>query len=83
MIHEDAVSIRVTPFAYSDEIHVLIPPKYWGNYALPEGIRRAIVLTFGKEPGAGGIPILERPDVIEAPCKRKRARRKKTRRKPR
>lgn len=42
------VMVRVNPNAYSEDVFVLIPPKYWNIKGLAECVKLAIEGTFDR-----------------------------------
>lgn len=44
----DELLIRVDPSYLSDDVWILIPPKFWGHPLLAEAIKKAVAMTFEK-----------------------------------
>lgn len=45
----ETVVIHVNPYIQSDDIFVMVPPKYWGDERLAQAIAKAVKRSFEKK----------------------------------
>ena len=46
MNDDKTVIIRVMPYVWAEGIYVLVPPKFWGNEKIAEGVKQVIEHAF-------------------------------------
>lgn len=46
IIHVKEMQIHIEPHMYTDHIWVLIPPKYWNDLRVIDGVKKAMEMTL-------------------------------------